>query len=228
MKMPRYANTGAFRKCVSLHSRKINEIRVADMQAILDDHTLSHAYMEHITNLLHQVFKYAAEYNIIDKDYSHYIKITKAEDDEAGIPFTKEELHLLWQNANTVPYTDTVLILTYTGWRITELLTMRTDNVSLTEWTMMGGVKTSAGKNRGCTHTSRYPTPCRAVLLSRQPAFLKQSGQSSLSQKQRITSCLTPLYPDAASLQDIPHATAGIPSHPSWIPLEQTRYVLIA
>lgn len=29
---------------------------------ILDDHTLSHAYMEHIANLLHQVFKYAMEY----------------------------------------------------------------------------------------------------------------------------------------------------------------------
>lgn len=165
--------TGAFRKCVSLHSRKISEIRAADMQAILDDHTLSHAYMEHIANLLHQMFKYAAEYDIIDKDYSQYIKITKAEDDEAGVPFTKEELRLLWQNANTVPYTDTVLILTYTGWRITELLTMRTDNVSLTEWTMMGGVKTAAGKNRvvpihpGIRHlVERYYCPDNQLFLN--------------------------------------------------------------
>ena len=139
---------GAFQKCAHLHDRKISEIRAGDMQAILDDHSLSHAYMEHITNLLHQVFKYAAEYDIIDKDYSQYIKITKAEDDEAGVPFTKEELCLLWKNVDSVPYTDTVLILTYTGWRITELLTMHTANISLTEWTMTGGIKTAAGKNR--------------------------------------------------------------------------------
>ena len=101
-----------------------------------------------IVNLLHQVFKYASEYDIIEKDYSQYIKITKAEDDEAGIPFTKEEIHCLWQNVDKVPYTDTVLILIYTGWRITELLTMHTSNINISEWTMKGGIKTSAGKNR--------------------------------------------------------------------------------
>lgn len=140
--------SGAFNKCASLHAMKIKEIRTGDMQAILDDHTLSHAYMEHITNLLHQVFKYAAEYDIIDKDYSQFIRITKAEDDEAGVPFTREEIRALWQNANTIPYTDTILMLIYTGWRISELLSMPTANVSLTEWTMTGGVKTAAGKNR--------------------------------------------------------------------------------
>lgn len=54
--------SGAFQKCATLHCRKIREIHVGDMQMILDDHTLSHAYMEHIANLLHQVFKYAMEY----------------------------------------------------------------------------------------------------------------------------------------------------------------------
>lgn len=139
---------GAFAKCASLHNMKIRNIRTGDMQAVLDDHTLSHAYMEHIANLLHQIFKYAAEYDIIEKDYSKFIQITKAEDDEAGVPFTKKEIHMLWQNVDRVPYTDTILILIYTGWRITELLTMRTEKISLMEWTMQGGIKTSAGKNR--------------------------------------------------------------------------------
>lgn len=139
---------GAFNKCSSLHSMKINEIHTKHMQDILDNHTLSHAYMEHIVNLLHQVFKYASEYDIIDKDYSQYIKITKAEDDEAGVPFTKEEIHSLWQNVDKIPYTDTVLILIYTGWRITEFLTMHTSNINISDWTMTGGIKTSAGKNR--------------------------------------------------------------------------------
>ena len=164
---------GAFNKCASLHDRKIKEIRTPDMQNILDNHNLSHAYMEHIVNLLHQVFKYAAEYDIIAKDYSQYIRITKAEDDEAGIPFTQEEIQKLWQNAEGVPYADTVLILIYTGWRISELLSMHTDNVSLTEWTMRGGVKTAAGKNRivpihsGIRHlVQRYHQPGKPFFIS--------------------------------------------------------------
>ena len=127
---------------------KLREIRTGDMQAILDNHTLSHAYMEHIANMLHQVYKYAAEYDIIEKDYSQYIQITKAEDDEAGVPFTTDEIHSLWKNVDKISYTDTILILIYTGWRISELLSMRTSDVSITEWTMTGGVKTAAGKNR--------------------------------------------------------------------------------
>lgn len=139
---------GAFQKCAPLHGMKMSEIRARDMQPILDDHSLSHAYMEHIINLLHQVFQYAAEHDIIDKDYSKFIHITKAEDDEAGVPFSKDEVQSLWRNAETVPYADTILILIYTGWRITELLTMKAADVSVTEWTMRGGVKTAAGKNR--------------------------------------------------------------------------------
>lgn len=140
--------TGAFKKCSSLHDKKIIEIRTGDMQKILDDHTVSHAYMEHIANLLHQVFKYAAEYDIIRKDYSQYIRITKVEDDEAGVPFTHEEILQLWQNADKVHYADTILILIYTGWRISELLKMRTADVDIVKWIMTGGIKTESGKNR--------------------------------------------------------------------------------
>lgn len=139
---------GAYRKCEPLHNIKFKNIRTIDMQQILDDHTLSHAYMEHIVNLLHQVYKYALEYDIVEKDYSSFIKITKEEDDEPGIPFSKTEIRTLWENVDTVPYCDTVLILIYTGWRISEFLGMKTDNISLQEWTMKGGIKTAAGKNR--------------------------------------------------------------------------------
>ena len=138
----------AFNKCSSLYSMKFKEIRTDDMQRILDDHTLSHAYMEHILNLLHQMYKYALEYDIIEKDYSSFVKITKADDDEAGIPFSKDDIAALWKNVDKVPYCDTVLILIYTGWRITEFLEMQTKNINITEWTMQGGIKTAAGKNR--------------------------------------------------------------------------------
>ena len=79
--------SGAFGKCAPLHAMKIAEIRSGDMQA-----------------MLHQMFKYAAEYDIIEKDYSQYIKITRAEDDEARVPFTPAEIQSLWENAGQIPY----------------------------------------------------------------------------------------------------------------------------
>lgn len=65
------------------------------MQAILDDYTLSHAYMEHIKNLLNQLYAYALENDIVQKDYSKFARITKPNDDKKGVPFTREEIRLL-------------------------------------------------------------------------------------------------------------------------------------
>ena len=45
-------------------------------------------------------------------------------------------------------WVDTVLILLYSGWRITELLTLKTENVDLKAGTMKGGIKTRNGKDR--------------------------------------------------------------------------------
>ena len=45
-------------------------------------------------------------------------------------------------------YIDTILILIYTGLRITELLEIEIDNVHIEEQYMRGGIKTEAGINR--------------------------------------------------------------------------------
>jgi len=139
---------GAYDKCKVLHKMKINDITSDDMQNIIDDYSLSHAYMEHIKNLFRQVFKYAMKYNIVKKDYSEYIEITKEEDDECGVPFTKEDIATLWKNVDKIPYCDTVLILIYTGWRITEFMELETSNIDMENCTMTGGIKTDAGKKR--------------------------------------------------------------------------------
>ncbi|MCM1257981.1 MAG: hypothetical protein NC307_09030 [Roseburia sp.] len=39
-----------------------------------------------------------------------------------------DEMRMLWEHVEDIPYTDIILILIYTGWRIMELLTMTTAN----------------------------------------------------------------------------------------------------
>lgn len=139
---------GAYRKCEKLHNRIFKEIRTQEMQAILDDYTLSHAYMEHIKNLLNQLYAYALENDIVQKDYSKFARITKPNDDKKGVPFTREEIRLLWEHVDRVPFADTVLIYIYSGWRCAELLTMPAADINIQEWTFKGGMKTEASKNR--------------------------------------------------------------------------------
>lgn len=138
---------GAYKKCKTVHRMIFADIKTMHMQDILNDASLSHAYMEHIVNLLKQMYKYSLEYDIVQKDYSAFIKITKEDDDQPGVPFTKDDIEKLWNNKDK-PYVDTILIFIYTGWRISELLKMPLEKIDLEEKTMQGGVKTRASKNR--------------------------------------------------------------------------------
>lgn len=138
---------GAYRKSAAIHAMIFSEMKTINMQSILDDNTLSRAYMEHIQNLYVQLYKYALEYDIVQKNYASFVKITKAEDDEQGVPFTNQEIDLLWKNKEK-PYVDTILIFIYSGWRISELLKMPIDKFDLDNMIMQGGIKTRAGKNR--------------------------------------------------------------------------------
>lgn len=142
-----YCTRGAFKKCAPLHDMVYADIRTIHMQAIIDDFSLSHAYMEHIKNLFNQMGKYALEYDIIQKDYSQFVKINKEDDDVEGVPFSKEELEKLWANKDK-PYVDTVLIYIYSGWRVSELLEMPLEDIDLENRTFTGGKKTRASKNR--------------------------------------------------------------------------------
>lgn len=138
---------GAFKKCAVLHNRIFSELKTPDLQAVLDNFDLSHAYMEHIKNLFNQMYKYAMEYDIVQKDYSQYARINKQDDDEHGVPFSSEDIEKLWKHKDNEAV-STILIFIYSGWRISELLGIKREDVDLENLTFIGGVKTKAGKNR--------------------------------------------------------------------------------
>jgi integrase len=69
---------------------------------------------------------------------------------------------MLWESAS-VPWVDSVLILLYTGFRISEFLGIKREEVNIEDWYITGGVKTSAGKNRIVPIHSRI----RPLILER-------------------------------------------------------------
>lgn len=134
----------AYKNCSAIHDKAISEIKLDDLQNIIDKCTLKHSSQELIVGLLHQVFDYAVKYDYVEKDYSKYVKIRIADDDEKGVPFTEDEIKILWDHKENADI-QIILMMIYTGFRIRELETLTLD---VKERCFRGGLKTEAGKNR--------------------------------------------------------------------------------
>lgn len=134
----------AFKNCAALHDRKFKDLRKYDLQNVIDACTLKHASLELIVTLFKQMYKFARENDITDKDYSEFVKINIPDDDERGEPFTQEELDILWKNSynKTVQF---ILVMIYSGFRIKAFETIE---INQEEKYFKGGVKTEAGKGR--------------------------------------------------------------------------------
>ncbi len=142
-----YCCTAAFKKCSVLHTRVMSEIRSVELQEILDREDLSHSMLEHIKNLFNQMYSFALQFEIVSKNCSDFVSISKEDDTESGIPFTDEELALLWANKDK-PFVDTILIYCYSGWRINELARMPVKDIDLDDQTFTGGLKNRYSRKR--------------------------------------------------------------------------------
>lgn len=150
----------AYNNCAMLHDKAFRNLRAKDLQENLDACPLKYASLELIRNLYHQMYKYADGEGFCDKDYSQFVKIKKADDDEHGVPFTDMELKLFWQNVQD-DTSEMLLILCYSGWRISEIKGLE---VNLTEKYFFGGIKTDSGKNRTVPiHSSILPLVKRRI-----------------------------------------------------------------
>lgn len=139
-----YSMRAAYKNCSSLHSIPFRTLTTNDLQEVVDTCTLKHSSLELIVTLYHQMYAYADANDLCDKDYSQYVKINSDDDDEHGIPFTDADLKKLWEHKKD-EVVEMILIMCYSGFRISEYINMRTDF----DWKFFqGGLKTEAGKDR--------------------------------------------------------------------------------
>lgn len=134
----------AFKNCSELHNKPFTDLKYNDLQNVVDNCPRKHSSLELIVSLFHQMYAYAEKYELCEKDYSVHVRIKKADDDEHGVPFSEEELKILWDNQKD-PIVEFILIMCYSGYRITAYETIE---VNLKEKYFRGGIKTSAGKDR--------------------------------------------------------------------------------
>lgn len=124
---------------------KVKEVRTSHLQKIIDDCHMSRSTLEKIRVVSVMLLSYAIENDILNKNYAEFIKLPKAE----KMPkqrFSDIEIKKLFDIADE--WTSTVLILIYTGMRISEMLNLTRFNVDLKQEIITGGIKTDAGKDR--------------------------------------------------------------------------------
>lgn len=165
-----------YRKCADIYDVPFRELKTAHLQAVVDANKKL-ANVNLLKVLFGQLYGYALKNDICEKDYSQFVEIPQKEKKGTKTPFTSEEVAKLWQNADR-PFVDLVLILLYTGMRISELLEMETKNIFLSDRYMIGGKKTAAGKNRIIPiHDDIFPLV--AAQYSTDKKYLFQSARGN-------------------------------------------------
>lgn len=133
-----------YRNCSQLHDKDFYALKYKDLQRVVDECPLKHASLEHIINLMHQMYEYALMNDLCERNYSQGLKINKADDDEKGIPFTPKEIMAIYA-ARSNEVAEMLWIMCLSGFRIEEY---RKIQVNTSEWYFHGGNKSRAGKTR--------------------------------------------------------------------------------
>lgn len=136
--------SSAYKNVPSLHNLVFSSIRKSHMQKALDECPLGYSSLSNIKKLYTQMYKYALENDIVEKDYARFVNINQENDIEKGEPFTQEDIDKLWHSQDD-PTARIVLMMIYSGFRISAYETLE---INLKEQYFKGGIKTRSGKNR--------------------------------------------------------------------------------
>ena len=139
----------ALLKCSPIHGKRIDCVKFQDVQDIADSiSNMSNSTVTNVKTVLFETFDLARKQKYINENFIPDIDfIYKNTQEKIHSAFTRDEINLLWEHS-TEKNIQIILVMIYTGMRIEELLSMKTANVYLNEKYMVGGVKTSAGKDR--------------------------------------------------------------------------------
>lgn len=148
------SHKAAWNQCVKQYAdRKIRSITLDDWQQLIDEREAagrSQSTINNVSTLIKALCSYAMERDILGKDYSQYLDLPSVDPKKPRGALTDIQLKNLEKLAAAgEPWADTALILCYTGFRITEFLTLTRFSFHPEDGGyLQGGIKSDAGRNR--------------------------------------------------------------------------------
>lgn len=139
----------AFKNSAPLHKLKMREIRSSHMEDIMQTTEHGHQSQSKMKILWGQIFKYAMEHDIIQKNYADFVKLRDEAPSTNKTAIPKEDIAKIWAAIDAGDQdAEVAMIYLYTGMRASELLEIKKSDVDIDARIMIGGLKTDAGKDR--------------------------------------------------------------------------------
>jgi len=139
----------AYKNSEKLHNMKMRDIKTAHMEEIMRTIPYGFQVQTKLKTLWGQLFKYAIERDIIQKNYAEFIKTRDKDEGTKRTAIPAEDREKIWQAIEAGNRdAELAMIYLYTGMRPSELLEVKKENVDLAARIMIGGMKTEAGKDR--------------------------------------------------------------------------------
>ena len=148
-KSGRNGYNAAFKNSAALHKMKMRDIRTTHLEEVMMNLNLGYQVQSRLKTFWGQIFKYAMEHDIIQKNYADFIKTKDKDPGTTRTDIPEDDREKIWQAIDAGDHdAEIAMIYIYTGMRPAELLQIEKANVDLKSRIMIGGLKTDAGHNR--------------------------------------------------------------------------------
>lgn len=119
----------AYKLCTSLYDMRMIDIKLSHLQDVVDNSGKNTPTLRKLKVLLGQMFEYAVINEIITKDKNivEYVDIKAAGNPNKidRTPFSDDEIQKVWDNVDCNEYMSVILMLIYSGVRVSELLELK-------------------------------------------------------------------------------------------------------
>lgn len=145
-----------FKRLEPLWGKDVKTISTSDYQDIFNNlinkktgEVLGQSTKQRTKVVLQIVYWYLLKEEIVSFDASQGIIVFSQKKPQTRDSFTNSDIEKLWQNVFKIDYVDSILLMTYTGMRPSEMIQCTIFNTSIEKRKIEGvGVKTEKGKNR--------------------------------------------------------------------------------
>lgn len=143
--------------CEQIHNMAVQSIRGRHIRSLFEKPyktvneeqiSAGPATFQLLKSTVNQLCNYAVSKDLMLRNYSKDIVVQMDHEEKHHKAFTNDEIISLWKLAKTDKGGKMVIFQTYMGWRPSEMLQIRRENIDLDNMTITGGLKTKAGKKR--------------------------------------------------------------------------------
>lgn len=177
----------AFNKLKAIHSMKFYKLNAANLQELIDNVASTPSIKMQIKKLLGNLYGYAEKYDIVQKNYSKFLEAGDMTSKIKRRIYTSDEITLIWSRLDDIKWIDSILFMLYTGFRVSEMLELKIENIDLDNLTMSGGKKTAAGKRTIPIHSKIVDIVNNRYDANQEYLFRSLKGTKMTTDSYRIT-----------------------------------------